>query len=88
MSNQKTNKQEQEQVKESVPVQEAKVVETKQSVKGWIKAHRKGVAGTIAGIGAAAVSAVIAYRKGKEATMPTVPMESEDNDYSLDPNNS
>lgn len=87
MSEQKT-KQGQGQVKqETVPVQEAKNVETKQSVKGWLKEHWKGVAGSVAGLGAAAVSAVIAYKKGKEANvLPTVP-ESEC-DYSLDPNNS
>ena len=57
----------------------------KETLGQKLKKHWKGVTATIVGVGTAAGSAVVAYRKGKAAGIMSVPQQEAD-DYSLDPN--
>ena len=94
--NQKQNEQQVEQEQQvTAPVQAEPVqqqaapqqvqAEEKKGLGGWLKKHWKGVTATIVGVGTAAGSAVVAYRKGKAAGIMSVPQQEAD-DYSLDPN--
>lgn len=51
----------------------------------WLKKHWKGVTAGITGVGAAVGSAILAYKKGKQAGVNSVPVM-EQEDYSLNPN--
>ena len=91
--NQNAGKEEQQgQVNQEAPAAETQqqaqqivVVEKKVGIGTWIKAHWKGLVAGIVGAGAIGGSAVVAYKKGKQAGMNTVPC-GEQEDYSLNPN--
>ena len=69
-----------------VVVQQVVVPAEETGFKGWLKKHWKGVTAALVGAGAAAGSAVVAYKKGKAAGVAYAPQQDDDN-YSLDPNN-
>ena len=71
---------------QTVPQQQTEQAE-KKGFKVWLKQHWKGVTATIVGTGAAVVSAVEAYKKGKAAGVASVPVQQQDaDDFSLNPN--
>lgn len=81
------NVQAQQQAEQPVaaPQQQVPTQQEKEGFGGWLKKHWKGVAATIVGAGTAVGSAVVAYRKGKQAGVMSVPVPDQE-DYSLDPN--
>ncbi len=96
--NQKVNEQKVEQVQQvETPVQAAAepqvvqqpVAQVQQETggfKAWMKRHWKGAVGGALGLGTAVGSAWVAYKKGKAAGINSVPMPTEQEDYSLNPN--
>ena len=72
-------------VQQQPTVSEQQQEPKQQKAKGWLKRHWKGVAAAGTGIGAAVVSAFVAYKRGKAAGINSVPVP-EPEDYSLNPN--
>jgi hypothetical protein len=60
------------------------VVVEKKGFGSWLKAHWKGVTAAITGLGITAGTAVVAYKKGKNAQQSQ--QYTATDDYSLNPN--
>lgn len=62
------------------------IVQTeKEGIGAWFKRHWKGVVGAVTGALAVGGSAVVAYKKGKQAGFNSMPQQ-QDDCYSLNPN--
>jgi hypothetical protein len=67
--------------------QPAVTEQQKGGIGDFVKRHWKGLLAGLTGTGAAVTSAILAYKKGKQAGMQAIPPQvGEPEDYSLNPN--